>query len=169
MALLYDPGSFMPRRPGDFLEMSWMITWPTGPWHLHDVMPGGTVYLVRAGDDQRIVWETTVTRSFAVPYEAIDDLATEVWLRWGLSIDTSAMNSGGFCIGWQAKPIARLDRGPLDVCEAASAAEAEALDLDGCQSTEWETPVFRRRWGLPIEDETLCTGRAPIGWFGMPA
>ena len=126
MALLYDPGTFMPRHHDEFSWMSWMMTWPTGPWHLHDLMPGGTVYLVRAGSTQRIMWETTVVRSFAVPYEAVGSLAAEVWLRWGLTIDTRNLNAGGFCIGWQAEPVALLDRGPIEAADSTADVAADA-------------------------------------------
>ena len=173
MALLYDPGTFMPRHHDEFSWMSWMMTWPTGPWHLHDLMPGGTVYLVRAGSTQRIMWETTVVRSFAVPYEAVGSLAAEVWLRWGLTIDTRNMNAGGFCIGWQAEPVALLDRGPIEsadsTTEVASDRTSEVLDLDGFQQTDEMTPEFLRRWGLTHDDDAFCTGRSPIGWFGSAA
>ena len=61
----------MPKSTTDFDNASWMLTWGDGPWHLHDVELGGTVYLVRAGSTQRIVWETRVTLAFGVPYEAV--------------------------------------------------------------------------------------------------
>ena len=35
MALLHDPGKFMPRTIADFDGASWMITWTDGPWHLY--------------------------------------------------------------------------------------------------------------------------------------
>ena len=57
MALLYDPGTYMPESAADFAASSWMLTWHDGPWHLHDVEVGGTVYLVRAGSTQPIVWQ----------------------------------------------------------------------------------------------------------------
>ena len=41
-----------------------------GTWHVHDLEVGGTVLLVDSGPAQRIVWETRVTHSFAVPYES---------------------------------------------------------------------------------------------------
>jgi hypothetical protein len=59
MALLYDPGTFMPTT--DFDQSSWMLTWRDGPWHLHDIELGSTAHL-RAGSTQRIVWETRVTQ-----------------------------------------------------------------------------------------------------------
>lgn len=95
MALLYDPGTFMPESTTDFDQSSWMLTWRDGPWHLHDIELGSTVYLVRAGSTQRIVWETRVTQAFGVPYEAIGDLANEVFLRWGLVIETPQMARAG--------------------------------------------------------------------------
>lgn len=168
MAFLYDPGLFMPGHRDDFDGTSWMVTWPTGPWHLHDTEPGGTVYLVRAGAEQRIVWETRVTRSFAVPYESVDGLAAEVQRRWGLRIDTSRMNPHGFCIGWQAEPVARLDRSPLSVDERLrSEGETDTdLDLDGFQFSEWVSPAFRARWQLTDGASPPCTGRARVGWSG---
>ena len=66
---VYDPGDLMPTAPGDFAWSSWLISWPDGPWHLHDVEVGGTVLLVDSGPAQRIVWETRVTHSFGVPLE----------------------------------------------------------------------------------------------------
>ena len=57
MSYLYDPGRFMPASVGQFDGASWLISWSDGPWHLHDVMPGGTVYLVDV-QAQRIVWPT---------------------------------------------------------------------------------------------------------------
>lgn len=173
MPLLYDPGIFMPTREDDFPETSWMVTWPDGPWHLHDTDPGGTVYLVRAADVQRIVWETRVVRSFAVPYESVDSLAAEVMCRWGLAIQTDDMSPNGFCIGWQAEPVARLDRGPLPMTDPASAsADLEGVvistDLDGFQFGLELTATFRTRWQLPDDDNILCGGREPIGWFGSP-
>jgi len=168
MAFLYDPGIYMPATEHDFLGTSWMVTWPTGPWHLHDTEPGGTVYLVRAGVEQRIIWETRVTRSFAVPYESVDGLADEVQRRWGLRINTSKMDPYGFCIGWQAEPVARLDRLPLPVEERLRPdGETDAdLDLDGFQFSEWASPAFRARWQIADERATACTGRVTIGWTG---
>ena len=46
MALLHDPGIRMPAHPSDFRSMSWLISWPDGPWHVHDLEVGGTVLLV---------------------------------------------------------------------------------------------------------------------------
>lgn len=171
MPLLYDPGIFMPTHEADFPATSWMITWPDGPWHLHDTEPGGTVYLVRAAGVQRIMWETRVIRSFAVPYESVDSLAAEVMRRWGLEIQTRNMSPNGFCIGWQAEPIARLDREPLPVA-APTAGDHNGIevlaDLDGLQFGDELTPAFRSRWQLPDGHNTLCSGRAPIGWFDRP-
>ena len=166
MALLYDPGSFMPSSAADFDETSWMLTWTDGPWHLHDIEPGGTVYLVRAGATQRIIWETRVTHSFAVPYEAVGDLATEVFIRWGLIIQTPNMTPGGFCIGWRAEPITRLDRGPRRLPEHLVPDADETLDLDGFQQSAHMPSAFHHRWGLPPDPDVMCTGRPPMGWFG---
>lgn len=172
MALLYDPGTFMPTSLTEFSVASWMLTWNDGPWHLHDVEPGGTVYLVRAGTTQRIVWETRVTHSFGVPYESVGDLAGEVLRRWNLVIETPRMTPGGFCIGWQAEPVERLDRGPqplpTDVVPAEDAvpAEDDVLDLDGFQQSALMPDAFRRRWGLPPDPDVECDRRTHVGWFG---
>lgn len=166
MALLYDPGTFMPKSTTDFEESSWMLTWRDGPWHLHDVEPGGTVYLVRAGATQRIVWETRVTHAFGVPYEAVDDLANEVFVRWGLIIQTPQMAPGGFCIGWRAEPVARLDRGPQPLPEDLITEDGDMLDLDGFQQSTHMSAAFHLRWGLPPDPDVMCTGRPPMGWFG---
>ena len=72
MALLYDPGIFMPATHDDFSATSWLMGWSDGVWCLHDLEPGGTVYLVDVAH-QQIVWHTRVTASFAVPYEAVWD------------------------------------------------------------------------------------------------
>ena len=112
MAYLYDPGLYMPATAGDFDGSSWMISWPDGPWHLHDVEVGGTVLLVDV-DAQRLVWETQVTHAFMVPYEANHDLRSEILRRWGLDANVSEMVPGGFAIGWRARAIRRLDRGPI--------------------------------------------------------
>lgn len=169
MALLYDPGTFMPHSTADVAGSSWMLTWDSGPWHLHDLEPGGTVFLVRAGNIQRIVWETRVTHSFAVPYEGVADLAMEVLSRWGLVIETPKMNPGGFCIGWRAEPVARLDRTPCPLPEHLSPDDGEVLDLDGFQQSALMTEAFRHRWSLPADPDVLCAGRSPIGWFGPPS
>ena len=166
MALLYDPGTFMPKSTNDFEEASWMLTWRDGPWHLHDVELGGTVYLVRAGTVQRIVWETRVTQAFGVPYEAAHDLANEVLIRWGLIIQTPQMSPGGFCIGWRAEPVARLDRGPQPPPEHLIAEDGDVVDLDGFQQSTHMSVAFHHRWGLPPDPAVMCTGRPPMGWFG---
>lgn len=168
MALLYDPGRYMPESATDFAASSWMITWNDGPWHVHDVEVGGTVYLVRAESTQRIVWETRVTQAFGVPYEAVGDLANEVLIRWGLIIETPEMATGGFCIGWRAEPIARLDRGPQPLAEHTTLDDDEVLDLDGFQQSPHMSTAFHHRWGLPPDPDVVCTGRPPIGWFGQP-
>ena len=145
-----------------------MITWTDGPWHLHDMEIGGTVYLVDAGASQRIVWQTRVTHWFAVPYEGIGDLAMEVFTRWGLFIETPEMSPGGFCIGWRAEPVVRLNRGPQPLPDHIAVGESEILDLDGFQQSEHMSKAFHQRWGLPPTVESYCTGRSPIGWFGPP-
>lgn len=172
MALFYDPSRFMPSFDEDFEHMSWFRTWPNGPHHLHDVEPGGTVYLVRAGTEQRIVWETRVTRMVAVPYEALDGFADEVNRRWGITLLSIDMQPGGFCIGWMAEPVAYLDRGPRELPDymTRTLAPGESLDLDGWQFGSDLSSAFRYRWGLAGDDPSddhLCTGRSPIGWFAL--
>ncbi len=162
MALLHDPGIRMPAHESDFSETSWLISWPDGPWHVHDVEVGGTVLLVDASA-QRIVWETRVTHSFAVPYESVGDLAVEILVRWGLFVDTSEMVPGGFAIGWRAEPVARLDRGPID---GVMGVDGEDLSLTGFRQTEHMSDAFNRRWSITDEPEVFCTGRPPMGWFG---
>ncbi len=162
MALLHDPGIRMPAHESDFSETSWLISWPDGPWHVHDVEVGGTVLLVDASS-QRIVWETRVTHSFAVPYESVDDLAVEILRRWGLVVEVPEMVPGGFAIGWRAEPVARLDRGPID---GVMGVDGEDLSLTGFQQTEHMSDAFNRRWSIGDEPEVFCTGRPPMGWFG---
>jgi hypothetical protein len=166
MPLLYDPGEYMPTSIIDFDQMSWMLTWNDGPWHIHDLEPGGTVYLVRAGETQRIIWETRVTHSFGVPYEAVGDLAAEVRRRWGLRIQTPKMTPGGFCIGWRAEAVDRLEREPRTLPDWIIPADDDVLDLDGFQQSEHLSAAFNHRWGLPHEPDVACTGRPRIGWFG---
>ena len=89
MAFLYDPGIYMPSSVRDFVGSSWMSSWPDGPWHLHDVEIGGMVLLVDAGPAQRIVWQTRVTHTFSVPYEASGELKGEILRRWGRNADVS--------------------------------------------------------------------------------
>jgi hypothetical protein len=163
MALLYDPGPFMPTSEGDFEKSSWMLTWDSGPWHLHDVEVGGAVFLVRAGDEQRLVWETRVTHWFAVPYEGLLDLSHEILIRWGLAISTPTMSPGGFCMGWRAEPVARVDREPSPMPDEVGG--DDVLGLTGFQQTAHESPAFRRRWGFENEPDTLCSG-PKLGWFG---
>lgn len=158
MALLYDPGTFMPTSFDAFEQASWMITWTDGPWHLHDLEIGGTVFLVRAGAEQCIEWETRVTQSFAVPYEGIDDLAAEVFHRWGLVIETPDMSPGGFCIGWRAEPVARPHRYALPLPEGTVPGDDDVLDLDGFQQSAYMSDAFHHRWDLPPEGEVFCTG-----------
>ena len=166
MVLMYDPGKYMPQSTDDFREVSWMATWDTGPWHLHDVEPGGTVFLVRAGPTQEVVWKTRVTQSFGVPYEAVNDLANEVLRRWGLVIETPKMDPGGYCIGWRAEPIVRLDRGPHPLPDHMVPADGEVLDLDGFQDSDEMSAAFRHRWGVASEPEVMCSGRPMMGWYG---
>lgn len=162
MALLYDPGHFMPRLEHEFSHASWMMGWPDGTWCLHDLEPGGTVYLVSTAS-QRIVWQTRVTQSFAVPYERVDDLRDEVLRRWGLRIDVGTLPTSGYCVGWRATPVARLDR---TLAPDPLGTTSEDLSLDGFQFTIDESPQFRRRWDLPAEEPHWCTGRPRLGWFG---
>ena len=172
MALFYDPGQFMPHSEDGFTGASWFRTWPDGPHHLHDVEPGGTVYLVRSGDDQRIMWETRVTHMVAVPYEALDGFADEVNRRWGITLLSIDMQPGGFCIGWKAEPVAYLNRAPRQLPDylERSLEPGESLDLNGWQFGSGLSAAFRYRWGLPERDPSdqhFCTGRAPIGWFSL--
>jgi hypothetical protein len=166
VALLYDPGKYMPDSEEAFDSMSWMLTWPDGPWHLHDVEPGGSVYLVRAGSVQEIVWETRVTHTFGVPYEALGDLANEVFVRWGLVIETPKMSPGGYCIGWRAAPVQKLDRGPQHRSDRLTTGDGENLDLTGFQETADMSAAFRDRWSLLAEPDLICAGRPVLGWSG---
>ncbi len=166
MAFLYDPGMYMPRSASDFDGRSWMISWPNGPWHLHDVEIGGTVLLVDAGPAQRIVWETRVTHTFSVPYEASSDLKGEILRRWGVDANVSKMVPGGFSIGWRAECVGRLDRGPVPIPDQLMPDEGEVLELTGHQQSAHASAAFRHRWGIGPEPEVTCTGRTPIGWFG---
>lgn len=166
VALLYDPGAFMPESVDDFDQSSWMISWPDGPWHLHDVEPGGIVLLVDAGPAQCIVWETRVTNTFAIPYESPLDLAAEMLRRWGVQPDVSRMMPGGFSIGWKAECLGRLDRGPVLTRELLEPDTDDALDLTGFQQSADMSAAFNRRWGIEPEPEVLCSGRPSIGWFG---
>ena len=106
-----------------------------------------------------------MTHSFAVPYEGIGDLAIEVLRRWGLVIETPDMSPGGFCIGWQAEPVARLDRGPVPPHEGRPIGDDDALDLDGFQQSTHMSDAFHERWGLPPDEDVFCTGRPSLGWF----
>ena len=161
MALLYDPGSRMPAHPSDFPATSWLMSWADGPWHIHDLEVGGTVLLVDSGPAQRIIWETRVTHSFAVPYESVGDLAGEILRRWGLVVETPDMVPGGFSMGWRAECVARLDRGPLD-----GGPGSEELRLTGFQQTQHMSEDFNRCWGIGDQPEVFCTGRPQLGWFG---
>lgn len=166
MAFLYDPGSYMPKSIDDFDGMSWMISWPSGPWHLHDVEIGGTVLLVDSGTAQRIVWETRVTHSFSVPYEGSLDLKGEIARRWGIDADVSKMVPGGFAIGWRAEYVARLDRQPIPIPEHLTPNDGESLELTGQQLSEFASAAFRHRWGFGPELDVMCSGRPAMGWFG---
>lgn len=165
MALLFDPGVFMPRSEPEFASFSWVVAWPSGPWHLHDVRPGGTVLLVDA-TRQRLVWHTRVTRSCAVPYEAAQSLALETKRRWALLPDVSDLPPQGFAVGWHAEPVAWLDRGPIDieVVEGVS----DGLGLTGFQMLDDTGPFFRRRWQLDdlVEDSDGWCAQCwrPTGW-----
>jgi hypothetical protein len=164
MALLYAPGDYMPTSTTSFRHHSWLMGWTDGPYCMHDLEPGGTVYLVDVAH-QTIVWETRVTQSFAVPFEALGGLVAEVRLRWGLEIEPGTLPPGGFCVGWRAEPVERVDRRPmLDVVDAAP----EDLHLDGFQFSHECSPLFRRCWGLPDAEAHWCDGRPRLGWFGTP-
>lgn len=162
MALLYDPGTRMPTHQSGFPAMSWLISWPDGPWHLHDLEVGGTVLLVDT-TAQRIVWESRVTHAFAVPYESVDDLAVEILRRWGLVVETPEMVPGGFSIGWRAECVARLDREGLDVPAVSS---TDDLRLTGFDQSAHMSAAFNRRWAIGDDRDVFCTGRPPLGWFG---
>jgi len=162
MALLYDPGGFMPTTPDAFEGASWMMGWNDSLWCMHDIRPGGTVYLVSVAQ-QRIVWETEVVASFAVPYEAVHDLALEVFLRWGLAIDTGTLPPSGYCVGWKAAPRTLRSSGLEPDPEDRS---GEDLALSGFQFTADASPLFMRRWGLRAEEPHWCTGQVEVGWFG---
>jgi hypothetical protein len=166
MALLYDPGTRTPDVPDDFQAMSWLISWPDGPWHLHDVEVGGTVLLVDSGPAQRIVWETRVTHSFAVPYESVNDLAVEIFGRWGLVVETPEMVPGGFSIGWRAECVERLDRSALGTLPAMGTDGSDELDLSGFQQSAHMSAAFNKRWGIDDEREVFCSSRPRMGWFG---
>ena len=169
MVLMYDPGKYMPQSTDDFREVSWMATWDTGPWHLHDVEPGGTVFLVRAGPTQEVVWKTRVTQSFGVPYEAVNDLANEVLRRWGLVIETPKMDPGGYCIGWRAEPIDRLDRGPYPLPDYIVPALITAAALRLARLT---MTCRRRRWpsisATAAPSSGIATIRGTRAVIGMP-
>ena len=166
MALLYDPGAFMPETEADFDGASWLISWATGPWHLHDVEVGGTVLLVDAAA-QRIVWQTEVTHTFSVPYESSRDLQNEIRRRWGIDTIVEDLVGGGFCIGWRARCVARLDREPRALRDGTISPEGEVLELTpGFLQSDHMTDNFRYRWAIDVEPEVWCTGKPAIGWFG---
>ncbi len=110
-----------------------------------------------------MVWETRVSHSFAVPYESVDDLAVEIFRRWGLVVETPEMVPGGFAIGWRAECVARLDREPID---GVSGNDGEDLGLTSFQQTEHMSDAFNKRWAIGDEPEVFCTGRPRLGWFG---
>lgn len=149
MALLYDPGEFMPRTERDFRTFSWVMAWPLGPVHVHDIRPGGTVLLVDS-TRQRIVWHTRVTQCHAVPYEASASLALETERRWGLLPDVTHLGDGGFAIGWRAEAVARLDLSASDIEEVEGL--TDDLALTGYQFLDEVGPFFRRHWGLDAVD-----------------
>jgi hypothetical protein len=165
MAYLFDPGIYMPESEAGFESASWYISWPNGPWHLHDVEIGGTVLLVDAGPAQRIIWETKVTHAFMVPYESSRDLENEIRRRWGLDANVSKMVTGGFAIGWRAEPVRRLGREPVPNVRVLPA-DGDVLDLDGAQQSAHMSAAFAERWGLEAEPEVFCSGRPALGWFG---
>jgi len=166
MALLYDPGVFMPKSAAADGEMSWLMSWSTGPWHIHDIELGGTVYLIDAGPAQRMMWRTKVTHCFSVPYESSLDLANEIARRWGVNADISEMLPSGFGVGWRAEFVERLDRGPRAMPDWEPCEGDEDLDLKHFQLSEHMTESRRQCWSLEPEPEVWCTGRPPLGWFG---
>ena len=172
MALLYDPGIFMPAARTDFTSSSWLMGWSDGVWCLHDLEPDGTVYLVDT-KRQIIVWHTRVTASFAVPYEDVGALAGGGARRGGLGDDVGDLPRSGYCVGWRAEPLARLDRrlGPQRLAPLGTAATDAGSDphadlrLDGFQLTTALSSEFLRRWGLDDDGAPWCTGRPRLGWF----
>lgn len=167
MALLYDPGIFMPATHAHFSATSWMMGWSDGVWCLHDLEPGGTVYLVDVAH-QQIVWHTRVTASFAVPYEAVGSLAHEVSRRWGLTVDTGDLPPSGYCVGWRAEPIARLDREPIQELDHETGIRLNnnaRFRLDGFQFTTDLPEGFLRHWGIEDDTSPWCSGRPRLGWF----
>ena len=107
-----------------------------------------------------------MTHSFAVPYESVNDLAAEIFQRWGLVVETPEMVPGVFSIGWRAECVARLDRDPLEMPASSPTDEADELDLRGFQQSAHMSPAFNKRWGIGDEPEVFCSGRPPMGWFG---
>lgn len=165
MAYIYDPGIRLPRSASEFGSTVWLMSWVDGPWHIPELMPGGKVYLADVAA-QTLVWETEVVRSCAVPYEHTRDLAIEVERRWGIPVDTHDMVRTGFCIGWMAQPVRRLDRRALPVREGYVPVPGEELELTGEQYSHVMSSEFQRRWQIDPFDEPLYTGgRVPLGWF----
>lgn len=74
---------------------------------------------------------------------------------------------GGFCVGWRAEPVARLDRGPQQPAAQVAPQEGDVLDLDGFQQSPHMSTAFHHRWGLPPDHDVVCSTRPPIGWFGQ--
>lgn len=161
MAFLYDAESRTPTTDAEFARTVWLISWDTGPWFVPDLMPGGTVFLVDTRR-QTIVWETRVVRSCAVPYEGVAELRSEVERRWGIPITIDTMVPSGFCIGWQAEPVRRLDRRRIYPPGRARPSDDE-LALTGAQWTADASAVFREAWQLD-DDAPEVVGRQ-IGWF----
>lgn len=166
MSLLYDPGYFMPNSADDIASMSWLVSWSTGPFHVHDIEIGGTVYLIDAGPAQRIVWRTEVTHSFGVPYESSLDLRSAIATRWAIDADIHELVPSGYAIGWRAKFVERLDRGPIDLPGWEPSEGDDSLELTQFQQSEHATKNFRRCWALEPEPEVWCTGRPTLGWLG---
>ena len=159
-------GDRMPELADEFESMSWLLSWADGPWHLHDLEVGGTVLLVDVAA-QQIVWETRVTHMVAVPYESVGDLAVEILRRWNLVLETPEMVPGGFCIGWRAESIARVNRGPIErPAQPHMGVVDDELELTGFQQSAHMSETFRQRWAIEQEAEVFCAGRQAMGWFG---
>jgi hypothetical protein len=165
MAFIYDPGIRLPRSASEFAGTVWLMSWADGPWHIPELMPGGKVYLADVAS-QTIVWETEVVQACAVPYEHSSDLALEVEARWGVPVVVDQMARSGWCIGWMAQPVRRLDRTALPVRADYVAVRGEELDLTGEQYSHVMSSEFRRRWQMdPFDEPIYLGGRVPIGWF----
>ena len=92
----------------------------------------------------------------------VDDLALEVFLRWGLAIDTGTLPPSGYCVGWRARPIERCS---TTLAPDPDDTSGEDLSLNGFQFTTESSPQFLRRWSLPTPAPHWCTGRVEFGWF----